>query len=79
MKLFTALTPVGVSMLVYIDTASAEKKNAENVTFMSGPCVADQYRINFEKRWKVARPYPGKVPHHRGRSVCRNIAARTKF
>lgn len=46
----------------YNYTASAEKRNAENVTFMSGSCVADQYRMNFEKRCKVARPYPGKQP-----------------
>ncbi|MGE5539457.1 MAG: phospholipase D family protein [Gemmatimonas sp.] len=40
----------------YNYTKSAEQKNAENVTFTRGACIADLYRDNFEKRWKASAP-----------------------
>ncbi|MBI3453388.1 MAG: phospholipase D family protein [Rhodospirillales bacterium] len=41
----------------YNFTSSAEKRNAENVTFIRSSCVAERYLDNFEVRWRVAAPY----------------------
>src|SRR3954454_5249111 len=40
----------------YNYTASAERKNAENVTFIDAPVVADFYLVNWEARKGVSRP-----------------------
>jgi len=41
----------------YNFTASAERKNAENVTFIDSAEIANLYLANWESRRKVARPY----------------------
>ena len=40
----------------YNYTAAAEHKNAENVTFIDAPVVADFYLLNWEARKAVSRP-----------------------
>ena len=40
----------------YNYTAAAEHKNAENVTFIDAPVVADFYLLNWEARRSVSRP-----------------------
>jgi phospholipase D len=40
----------------YNYTASAERKNAENVTFINAPVVADFYLVNWDARKAVSRP-----------------------
>jgi phosphatidylserine/phosphatidylglycerophosphate/cardiolipin synthase-like enzyme len=40
----------------YNYTASAERRNAENVTFIDAPMVADFYLTNWEARKAVSRP-----------------------
>jgi phospholipase D len=40
----------------YNYTSSAEHKNAENVTFIDAPVVADFYLVNWEARRAVSRP-----------------------
>jgi phosphatidylserine/phosphatidylglycerophosphate/cardiolipin synthase-like enzyme len=40
----------------YNYTASAEHRNAENVTFIDAPVVADFYLLNWEARKAVSRP-----------------------
>jgi phospholipase D len=40
----------------YNYTASAERKNAENVTFIDAPVVADFYLVNWDARKAVSRP-----------------------
>jgi len=40
----------------YNYTAAAERKNAENVTFIDAPVVADFYLLNWEARRAVSRP-----------------------
>lgn len=40
----------------YNYTASAERRNAENVTFIDAPVVADFYLVNWEARKAVSRP-----------------------
>jgi phosphatidylserine/phosphatidylglycerophosphate/cardiolipin synthase-like enzyme len=40
----------------YNYTSSAEHKNAENVTFIDAPVVADFYLVNWEARKAVSRP-----------------------
>jgi phosphatidylserine/phosphatidylglycerophosphate/cardiolipin synthase-like enzyme len=40
----------------YNYTASAENRNAENVTFIRSACVAQQFTENFERRWALSAP-----------------------
>jgi phospholipase D len=40
-------------------TVSAEKRNAENVTFVRSQCVASEFAANFEKRWAISRKHSG--------------------
>jgi phospholipase D len=40
----------------YNYTAAAERRNAENVTFIEAPVVADFYLVNWEARKAVSRP-----------------------
>ncbi|WP_158258245.1 phospholipase D-like domain-containing protein [Rhodopila globiformis] len=40
----------------YNYTAAAERRNAENVTFIDAPVVADFYLVNWETRKAVSRP-----------------------
>jgi phosphatidylserine/phosphatidylglycerophosphate/cardiolipin synthase-like enzyme len=40
----------------YNYTAAAERRNAENVTFIDAPVVADFYLLNWEARKAVSRP-----------------------
>lgn len=40
----------------YNYTASAERRNAENVTFIDAPVVADFYLLNWETRRAASRP-----------------------
>nr|WP_294512968.1 phospholipase D-like domain-containing protein [uncultured Rhodopila sp.] len=40
----------------YNYTASAERRNAENVTFIDAPVVADFYLVNWESRKTASRP-----------------------
>ena len=40
----------------YNYTASAERRNAENVTFIDAPVVADFYLVNWEARKAASRP-----------------------
>jgi phosphatidylserine/phosphatidylglycerophosphate/cardiolipin synthase-like enzyme len=38
----------------YNYTRSAETRNAENVTFIRSACVAEEFKENFERRWRVS-------------------------
>lgn len=41
----------------YNFTASAESRNAENVTFIRDRCTAARFLRNFDARWQVSAPY----------------------
>jgi phosphatidylserine/phosphatidylglycerophosphate/cardiolipin synthase-like enzyme len=53
----------------YNYTSAAERRNAENVTFIDAPVVADFYLVNWEARKAVSRPSrydaepPAEEPH----------------
>lgn len=50
----------------YNYTNAAERRNAENVTFIDAPVVADFYLANWEARKAVSRPsryQPDETPH----------------
>lgn len=41
------------------DTAAAQRRNAENVTFTESPEIARQFIVNWDSRLQVSRTFDG--------------------
>lgn len=48
----------------YNFTAAAQKRNAENVTFIDSSEVAKQFSDNWDSRLKVSRAFEGATPEN---------------